>query len=137
MFAHLTYTHRRFSELARETSPILVLVHLDSAGLELLDLLGDALLALLVGEAGGLVLEGLRLPVLRLFGGLERRVLTDRGVSVRVDLLDVLGADTVLEVGRELLLEATMLCKSLVLRMCSSPYRSSSSSSKLSMYSAT
>ena len=79
-------------------------------GLEGLDLLLDLGLALLEGKAGSPVLLGLCCPVLRLLGGLEGRVLTDRGVSVRVDLLEVLGANTVLEVGRELLLEAEMFC---------------------------
>lgn len=71
-----------------------------------LDLGIDLLLSLVVGESGNGVLLGDSLPVLRLLGGLEGGVLSDGGVSIGVDLLDVLGSDTVGEVGGELLLES-------------------------------
>jgi hypothetical protein len=70
------------------------------------DLLLDPGLPLLVGELGGLVLLGLGSPLGGvLLGGLELGVLSDGGVGGGEDLLDVLGTDTVGEVGRELLLE--------------------------------
>ena len=75
-------------------------------GLEGLDLLLDARLALGKGVLASPVLFALRGPVLGLLGGLEGRVFADRGVGVSVDLLNVLGANTVREVGGELLLEA-------------------------------
>lgn len=62
-----------------------------------------------MGKLGGPVLRALGLPVLRLVGGLEDGVLTDGGMSVLVDLLDVLRANTVSEVGGELLLEALII----------------------------
>lgn len=75
-------------------------------GLEGLDLRLDASPALLEGELGGHVLLGLRSPVLGLLAGLERGVLANRSICVRVDLLHVLGTDAIGKVGRELLLEA-------------------------------
>lgn len=68
----------------------------------------DVLLALLVGELLGPVLERLGLPVLvALVGGLEGRVFTNRSIGVGVDLLNIFGANAVGEVARELLLEAS------------------------------
>lgn len=78
-------------------------------GLEGLDLLLDASPALLQRKLGSAVLFALGGPVLRLLGGLEGGVLADRGVSIGEDLLNVLGADAVSEVSRELLLEADAL----------------------------
>ena len=75
-------------------------------GLEGLDLRLDARLALCERALGSHVLFALRCPVGSLLGGLEGRVLTNRGVRVGEDLLDILRANTVREVGRELLLEA-------------------------------
>ena len=74
--------------------------------LEGLDLLLDARLALGIGALRSDVLFALRSPVRVLVGGLKGGVLADRGVSVGVDLLDILGADTVRKVSRELFLEA-------------------------------
>ena len=54
------------------------------------------------------VLLALRFPVLALLGGLEDWIFTDGGVSVGIDLLNIFGANAVREIGRELLLEATM-----------------------------
>ena len=81
------------------------LVLLVRTSLEGLDLLLDTLPALLERKLGGAELLALRLPVLGLVRGLEGGVLTDCSVGVRVDLLNVLRADTVSEVGRELLLD--------------------------------
>lgn len=77
--------------------------------MEGLDLGIDALLALCVRETSSLVLERLCLPVLRLIAGRERRVLADRRIRVRVDLLHILSADAVREVRRELLLETLVV----------------------------
>jgi hypothetical protein len=59
-----------------------------------------------VSQLGRLVLGGLGLPLGGvLLGRDELGVLTDGGVGVGEDLLNVLGTDTVSEVGGELLLE--------------------------------
>ena len=74
------------------------------------DLLLDASAALLAGEGLRAELDGLGLPLGGvLLGGLELGVLADGLVSRGVDLLDVLRADLVSEVGRELLLEALVV----------------------------
>ena len=75
-------------------------------GLESLDLGLDACLALLERELGSPVLFALRSPVLRLLSGLEGGVLTNGGVRVRENLLNVLRTDAVSKVSRELLLKA-------------------------------
>lgn len=61
----------------------------ETTSLELLDLLGDASPALFESELPDLVLEGLGLPVLGLFGGLELGVLADCSMGVSVDFLDI------------------------------------------------
>ena len=107
---HIAAIHRtRETDEKRGRRLLLVLLRLllgATVGLEGLDLGLDAGLALGERKAVDLVLEGLRLPVLGLLGGLEGRVLTNGSVGVGVDLLDVLGANAVGKVGRELLLEA-------------------------------
>lgn len=88
-------------------------------------------------EALLLELEGLRFPVFGLFCGLEDRVLADSCMTILENFLDVLRSDTVSEVSGELLLESK-LAVSVTNEPCVDvTYRSSSSSSKLSMYSAT
>ena len=74
--------------------------------LEGLDLLLDAGLALGVSALDVPELFALRGPILILVGGLEGRVFADGRVRVGEDLLDILGADTVRKVSRELFLEA-------------------------------
>lgn len=96
------------SESEREDL-LLVLVLLfrpATARLESLDLRGNPLLALRMGEPLAAVLVALRFPVLVLLSRLERRVLSNGCVSIGENLLNVLGADTVRKVRRELLLEA-------------------------------
>ena len=76
-------------------------------GLERLDLRLDARLALGISTLGSLVLFTLRSPIRVLVGRLEGGILADGRIGVCVDFLNILGADTVREVSRELLLEAT------------------------------
>jgi hypothetical protein len=95
---------------ARDVTLLFVLVLLDLHGcivtsLEGLDLLLDTGFALLGSEAVCLVFQRLRLPVL-LFGGLERRILTNGSIGLPIDILDIIGTDTVGEVGGELLFKA-------------------------------
>jgi hypothetical protein len=83
-------------------------------GRELLDLLLDAGLALLVGELLDLVLLGLGLPLLLgLLGALLlillEGVLTDGGVGLSVELLEVTGIDLLLDVLGELGLVALLI----------------------------
>ena len=75
--------------------------------LELLDLRLDALLALFISTRVSLVLFTLRSPIRVLVGRLEGGILADGRIGVCVDFLNILRADTVREVSRELLLEAT------------------------------
>ena len=92
--------------MARLLVVLLCLLCSTGTRLEGLDLGLDTSLALCQSETLGLVLEALCLPVLGLLCGLEDRVFPDRGVRVGVDLLDVLRANLIGEVGCELLLEA-------------------------------
>lgn len=85
---------------------LFVFFHSAARSLECVDLYLDSSLALSKSTTVDLVLQGLRLPVLRLFCGLERRVLPDGSIGVGVNLLNVLRSDTVSEICRELLLEA-------------------------------
>jgi hypothetical protein len=85
---------------------VLFLLLVEGTSLELLDLLGNASPALLESEPAVLVLDGLGLPVLALFSGLELWVLADCSMSVSVDLLDIVRADTISEIRCELLLES-------------------------------
>lgn len=114
--------------------PLLV----EATSLELLDLLGDASLALFESELLDLVLQTLRPPVLGLFGGLEFGILTDGSMSIRIDLLDIIRANAIGKVSRELLLEPVIPKSELrATDKCQTTDLSSSSSSKLSIYSAT
>jgi hypothetical protein len=120
-------------------SILLVLVHLGSS-LECLDFLFNVSLPLLASESWSSVFFGLGLPVFRLLCWFERRVFADSGVCIRVDLLNVFRANTVRKVGGELLLESESkhyLELTVGNNGKTGAYRSSSSSSKLSMYSAT
>lgn len=67
-----------------------------STSLELRDLLRDPLFALRIGESWCHMLFALRSPVFVLVGGLEGGVRADGGISVGVDLLNVVRTNTVL-----------------------------------------
>jgi hypothetical protein len=91
---------------AKDTNLLLVLVLGSLTGLVGSDLLLDPGIPLLLGELGGPVLLRLGLPLGNvLLAGSELGVLSDGGVGVGEEFLNVLGTDTVSEVGRELLLE--------------------------------
>lgn len=90
---------------------VVVVVHSISTSLELLDFGGDVGLALFVGESLVAVPHTDRLPVFRLVSRLEYGVFPDSCVGVGVNLLDILGADAVSEVGRKLLFESVDDCK--------------------------
>jgi hypothetical protein len=68
---------------------VIIALFIETAGLELLDLLGDAHSTLFGSKLGDLILEGLDLPVFGLFGRLELRALADGNMSIGVNLLDV------------------------------------------------
>lgn len=116
---------------------VVVLLSSSTTGLELLDLDGDVGLALGVGELLGGVLKSLSFPVGGLFCGLECGVFTNGGVGVGVDFLNIIGTNTICEVGGELLLESVDALRYVKEYSSEKAYRSSSSSSRLSMYSAT
>ena len=69
------------------------------AGFESLDLGGNVLFALFIGEPDGLVFLRLGRPVLCLVCWLEYGILPDGSVGVSVDLLDVGRSNVVGEVG--------------------------------------
>ena len=85
--------HRR--EDTKHLIFILVLHDRISTGLEGLNSCLNVGSALLEGEAGCLELEGLCLPVLRLFCRLEGGIFTDSSVGIGIDFFHVLGANTV------------------------------------------
>lgn len=109
------------------------------ASLEGLDLGSNVLETLLAGESWSLMFLGLGRPVLRLVCWFECGIFADSSVSALVDLLDVGRSDIISEVRRKLLLEpkcdVSLKWKKKKLPCIS--HLSSSSSSKLSMYSAT
>ena len=98
----------RLVEKTLETKVRSTLLHVE-LGLDAGDLLLDTGLALVVGKLGLLVLLRLGSPVLRLLSRAEVGVLTDRLVGVLVDLLNVLAANVVVQVRREVLLEALVI----------------------------
>lgn len=67
-----------------------------STRLELRDLLRDPLFALRIGESWCHMLFALRSPVFVFVGGLEGGIRADGGISVGVDLLNVVRTNTVL-----------------------------------------
>lgn len=77
-----------------------------TTSLELLDLGSDVGLALGVSKLVGSILETLGFPVGSLLCGLESGIFTNGCVSVGVDLLNIVGANAICEVGGELLLES-------------------------------
>lgn len=89
---------------------VLGLLGTELAGLVSGNLLVDSLSSLGSVELGSSELLGLDLPLGGvLLGGLEDGVLSDSGVSVSVDLLNVIGSNTVREVSGELLLESLVI----------------------------
>lgn len=57
--------------------------------LEGLDLLLDTSFTLLGSEAVSLVFQSFRLPILFLFGGLERGILTNGSIGISIEILDI------------------------------------------------
>lgn len=92
------------------TGRLFRILRVELAGLVSRNLLLHPFGPLSVAELSGPVLGRLGLPLCGiLLGRLERRVLSDRGVGVGVDFLNVVGSDAVFEVGRELLLESFLV----------------------------
>ena len=101
---------------------------------------------LVVCEAIFLVLECFCLPIRRLLGRLESWVFSDGGESISVHLLDIFGANFISKIRGELLLESKggggcelrgASARAGISVHSQDTYRSSSSSSSDSMYSAT